>query len=479
MNIGSLQSLMGTISASSKGNSVDSAATLTAGNESFGSIFGALSLGASQREKTGDLAKGDNLQLELLGELFKATDLSEVEEAIRVIGNPEFSFEGLSDMMNGTTSLKEIAEKTSIDLEQLIESLRTLCKESGLLKEQVDDLDEQATLWNLISLVEEASPQIFDKLLSTLSTIENGAGKKQPTSIDFKMAEGIANHPLFSKMHATTHPNSNTGNPEVLSPEEAIDILKVLKVAELAVPKMDMTTSMEQKVESFTSSMQQLAIQFDENMPKHQDGKVNMLQFAQKASTFRILTGTSEAGLDHQQKEQPNSQSKSEQPVAVNHQAVQHTVHKSDAMTVHTAQTQENRSETLMKEMQMLFKRANFGQVGGSNRMLIKLYPEHLGQIRIELHEMNGVVSARILASTALAKEMLDSQMHQLRQAFNQQNVQVDRIDITQSVQEPAKEREQAFNEQYKREQQSEEGKKEQNADAETTFEEYLIELEV
>ncbi len=33
--------------------------------------------------------------------------------------------------------------------------------------------------------------------------------------------------------------------------------------------------------------------------------------------------------------------------------------------------------------MQNVFKRANFGQIGGANRLLIKLYPEHLGQFLV------------------------------------------------------------------------------------------------
>nr|WP_285847129.1 flagellar hook-length control protein FliK [Sporosarcina luteola] len=125
-------------------------------------------------------------------------------------------------------------------------------------------------------------------------------------------------------------------------------------------------------------------------------------------------------------------------------------------------------------------KRSNFGQVGGTNRMLIKLYPEHLGQIRIELLETNGVMTARILASTALAKGMLDSQLHQLKHAFNQQNLQVDRVDIAQTIQESHRnEREQSFNEQFKREQQKDDNKQNQSPEDELSFEEYMIELEV
>ena len=130
--------------------------------------------------------------------------------------------------------------------------------------------------------------------------------------------------------------------------------------------------------------------------------------------------------------------------------------------------------------MQNIFKRSNFGQTGGTNRLLVKLYPEHLGQVRIELLQVNGIMTARILASTALGKEMLDSQLHQLRQAFVQQNLQVDRIDISQTLQDTAKnDREQAFNQHFRKNRQETEQQHEQNTEEEMTFQEYMIELEV
>lgn len=132
-----------------------------------------------------------------------------------------------------------------------------------------------------------------------------------------------------------------------------------------------------------------------------------------------------------------------------------------------------------MREFQAVLNRANFGQTNGMNRISIKLYPEHLGQIRIELLEVNGVMTARILASTAMAREMLDSQMHQLRQAFNQQNLQVDRIDLSQTLQDPSKsDREQAFNKQNQQQKEQATEQNENPDEQEQTFQEFMIELE-
>ncbi len=89
-------------------------------------------------------------------------------------------------------------------------------------------------------------------------------------------------------------------------------------------------------------------------------------------------------------------------------------------------------------------------------------------------------MTARILASTALGKEMLDSQLHQLRSAFLQQNLQVERIDVSQTLQDTAKnDRDQAFNQHFRKEGQETDEQQEQNDEEEMTFQEYMIDLGV
>ena len=79
-----------------------------------------------------------------------------------------------------------------------------------------------------------------------------------------------------------------------------------------------------------------------------------------------------------------------------------------------------------------------------------------------------------------LVKRCLDSQLHQLRSAFLQQNLQVDRIDVSQTLQDTSKnDRDQAFNQHFRKEGQETEEQQEQNDEEEMTFQEYMIELEV
>lgn len=141
---------------------------------------------------------------------------------------------------------------------------------------------------------------------------------------------------------------------------------------------------------------------------------------------------------------------------------------------------EQSRAEELMKQLQAILKRANFGQIGGANRLSIRLYPEHLGTLRIELQEVNGVLTARILASSAQARDMLDSRLHQLRAALVSQNLQVERIELSQMLQASDKtEREQLMQQDTRHGATREETEEtEEEQEDEKSFAQFLIDLE-
>nr|WP_239583357.1 flagellar hook-length control protein FliK [Metabacillus iocasae] len=82
--------------------------------------------------------------------------------------------------------------------------------------------------------------------------------------------------------------------------------------------------------------------------------------------------------------------------------------------------------------MQRLLSKASFIQNDQQSRLLIKLFPEHLGSLQIELIKQGNQFTARMVASTAQAKELLDGQIQALKQAFVNQQIQIDKIDIQQ-----------------------------------------------
>ncbi|TFE03495.1 flagellar hook-length control protein FliK [Jeotgalibacillus sp. R-1-5s-1] len=95
-------------------------------------------------------------------------------------------------------------------------------------------------------------------------------------------------------------------------------------------------------------------------------------------------------------------------------------------------QRQPDQAQQLMQQFQNIMKRSQFGKINGTEKLMIRLQPEHLGTLKIELIQRNGIMTARIMASTAVAKEMIDSQLSQLKQSFVNQNLQVEKIEIQQ-----------------------------------------------
>lgn len=86
--------------------------------------------------------------------------------------------------------------------------------------------------------------------------------------------------------------------------------------------------------------------------------------------------------------------------------------------------------QQFIKDFSNILAKSQFMQSDGTNRLLIKLYPEHLGSLRIEVLQDNGILTAKMFATTGAAKDILDSQLHQLKSAFSQQNIQVDKVDV-------------------------------------------------
>lgn len=102
-------------------------------------------------------------------------------------------------------------------------------------------------------------------------------------------------------------------------------------------------------------------------------------------------------------------------------------------LTFYISQPQVNTAD-LMKQFESILARSQFSNIGGTQKLFIKLYPEHLGSLRIELLQGENGLLARILTSTQGAKEILETQLNALKQSFQTQNIQVDRIEIHQQL---------------------------------------------
>ncbi|MCM3566982.1 flagellar hook-length control protein FliK [Neobacillus mesonae] len=70
----------------------------------------------------------------------------------------------------------------------------------------------------------------------------------------------------------------------------------------------------------------------------------------------------------------------------------------------------------------------------GTKGIKFLLSPEHLGQIEVSITSQDGQVSAQIVTDTLQAKEILDGQLHQLKQTLQHQGLLVQKLEIVQQT---------------------------------------------
>ncbi|BAQ10519.1 flagellar hook-length control protein [Bacillus sp. OxB-1] len=469
------------------GKSVGTAASGTA--NSFGSVFGSLAANTPVAVPPVPTQSGNQIPDEAVLAIFNATSVEALGQALQavvgyggnkdgetvlpqvisaetqknidpIILNPEMTIDvpvaesetNQKPLMTAEelipfiqhSSLSDIAEAIGIQSEQFVENLQALLKKANISETELEKLSsETGDLWQMINIVDKVAPQFFEQLSDALS----GKGE--------------------------------------IPKQQAVELLAMLKAVTLLAPKTDLILKQEQQLFSLENYLNLAGERFENVLNSNTTNKNSMVQLVDGRQGFRFNPTTTtnqpmtDSGNEDSNAGQSDVRKESAQSAISNGHAP--LAAKGEFKITELTNSGTNRSETLLREMQAIMKRANFGQVGGTNRLLIKLYPEHLGQVRIELLETNGIMTARILASTALGKEMLDSQQAQLRQAFAQQNIQLDRLDISQTIQESNRgERDQnAFNGQFKREQQQSEEQQQQSGEDEMSFQEFMIELEV
>ncbi|WP_110112828.1 flagellar hook-length control protein FliK [Bacillus sp. CGMCC 1.16541] len=89
-------------------------------------------------------------------------------------------------------------------------------------------------------------------------------------------------------------------------------------------------------------------------------------------------------------------------------------------------------SEQFIKQVQEILSKSIFSKHAQQTRLVIKLFPEHLGSLQVELMKQDNHMIARIIASTATAKEALDDQIQSLKQAFANQQISIEKIEVQQ-----------------------------------------------
>ena len=251
------------------------------------------------------------------------------------------------------------------------------------------------------------------------------------------------------------------GESNVVTPKEATKVVEFLKLAETLGVKTDTVYQQQYQLnqtkdllQSFTSRFQSATQQETTKTATFQQVVQQLTQTTQQ-TTVKQETDTTQVNANQQQT----------------------TTVTTKTVTVTLPAQPSSQSEALAKEIQNLLNRSQLSNNQGTMRLVLKLFPENLGQIRIEVMQKDGILQARLLATTTAGKELLDSNLNQLKSAFVAQNIQMERIDVAQSLQDAERNnRDQNFLNNFFRQQQEEQEEKKDSDDEQQSFSEFLTE---
>jgi flagellar hook-length control protein FliK len=94
--------------------------------------------------------------------------------------------------------------------------------------------------------------------------------------------------------------------------------------------------------------------------------------------------------------------------------------------------------EQLIRDFQNALAKSHLTNAGGKQQLTLKLHPRHLGHLNIQLTRVNGQLTATLITSTSAAKNLVESHLHQLQNAFVSQNLQVNKLQVVMPFQQHA-----------------------------------------
>ncbi|KOP79393.1 hypothetical protein AMS59_08420 [Lysinibacillus sp. FJAT-14745] len=383
----------------------------------FGSVFGQVISSSNQIQQP-----TQSTDTKDTSDVAAVLNAESVEDVLDLLGIPHD--DGLLMLQIGDEG-KAVSVDEMLNLDNLMDALGIDTEQLQKLVQQLLGEDKEARdVWDLLAIVDAQAPMLQTQVVAALQ----GEGQ--------------------------------------VTPKEVAPLLQVLKLAQLVGQKTDLTTSQENLLTDIKSLLTTIQTQVETTLSEQ--------QVTTKTTVTLPLQGFQKVVQQVQVTKQTDT--------SPNEMVTSNTVQtKADTFQVTLPVAKPAQSEAFLKEMQAIINRAQVSNAQGITRLTLKLYPENLGTIRIELVQNDGVLTARLLASTAHGRELLDSQAHQLKQAFVQQNIQVDRLDIAQSLQDTDRQqRDQSFfNNFFKQQQEDEQEQKSDDDEEGKSFSDYLINEEV
>lgn len=119
----------------------------------------------------------------------------------------------------------------------------------------------------------------------------------------------------------------------------------------------------------------------------------------------------------------------------IKHPAVTNTtlpMSKLEQFMIHINESQPLPSDKqLLEQFQAVLKSSAFlAKTNGMNQLSITLKPHNLGEMMVRLTEVDGEMTVKIIVNSHAAKNMLESNMHQLRNMFSPQQVVIEKQEL-------------------------------------------------
>src|SRR5699024_85010 len=135
--------------------------------------------------------------------------------------------------------------------------------------------------------------------------------------------------------------------------------------------------------------------------------------------------------------------------------------------------------QDIMDQFQNIIRRSKFlAKPNGINQLSIALRPDTLGEIRLRLTQVGGDMTVKIIVTSQATKEILQSNIHQLKSMFSPHQITIEKLDVNfqsnQELYEKEREQEQANKEDQNHPGQSKQNKQ-SNEDTEVHFHELLM----
>lgn len=335
---------------------------------------------------------------------------------------------------------------------------------------QTNTLEELGQLLNV--KVDELTngPLTLDKILSSLGIQKEEFQKtiKQLTEDDAKAQDiwdflALLDQNAYSFIQKIVS-SINGGKATELPKAQTSELLQVLKVVVLVSQKTDMTVKQEYLTYQAKEILNVIAEKAGQQAEQSKTSKLTLPKL-QNTQDMNIKTNLEAAA---------NNQASTVQPLTKE-------ITSNHTISIALPDNKAGQAETFVKEFQSIIERMQISKNMAGTKLLIKLYPENLGSIRVELSQKDGLLTARFLASTAIGKDMLESQIQQLKQGLVNQHIQLDRIDVAQALSEPARNEkgQQQFQQQSFKQQTNDDQQQPEEKEERSSFEDFLMEMEV